>query len=414
MATAARRRAFGKFSTERPGDSDLMNWAERNTPLDWMRAILWLIGRILLYTLAVVGTIYVLGRLKMVLIYVIIAVILAYIMRPIANHMARRGIGVPRGASLHLRRSITTLYVLILLFVGGYFSVKWTLSPFVAQVREVTTNWEGVYKPRFEKYSSDVRDWYTRTLKPEWRERIEKPFKQSGNPDIQNRATALATDVGHRFGEVAHQIVEIVLLPVLAFYFALDSRKLKHEFVGSLPRSWRKETSRMIHEFNLIMHSYVVGQAILCALAGVVVGLWLFLWHVPFALTLGLLAGFTRAIPIIGPIIGGIPIVILTLVTAGVPAAVAVLAFFTFLHFAESKFVMPMLIGERMNLHPVIIILVLLIGQEFGGLLGMFFAPPLAALVRVIIRRYWLKCHLRGKAPRVPPISTTRVPVEID
>lgn len=392
-----------------------MNSAERSTPIDWMRAILWLIGRILLYTLAIGGTIYVLERLKMVLIYVFIAVILAYIMRPIANWMARKAVGVPRGMSLHTRRTITTFYVLILLFIGGYFSVKWTLSPFVAQVKEVTTNWVSTYKPQFEEYSADVRDWYTRTLTPEWRERIEKPFKQGeGNNILQTRATEFASDIGTKVGEVAHQIIEIVLLPVLAFYFALDSRKLKHEFVGALPRRWRKETSRMIHEFNLIMHSYVVGQTILCAIAGVVVGLFLFAWHVPFALTLGLLAGFTRAIPIIGPIIGGIPIVILTLVTAGIPAAIAVLAFFTFMHFAESKFLMPYVIGERMNLHPVVIILVLLIGQEFGGLLGMFFAPPIAALVRVVIRRYWLKCHLRGKIARIPAVSTTNAPTQVN
>jgi predicted PurR-regulated permease PerM len=389
-----------------------MNGIERNSPLEWMRAVLWLIGRILLYSLATVGTIYAIGRLKIVIIYIFIAIILAYVMRPIANWMAQKGIGVPRTKPMHIRRSITTLYVLILLFVGGYFSVKWTLSPFVEQVKEVSTNWETEYKPRFDKYVADIRGWYTRTPKPEWRERIEKPFKRGDGAGFD--ATVLATDAGGRVAGVAHQVVEIVLLPVLAFYFALDSRKLKHEFVGSLPRKWRRETSRMIFEFNQIMHSYVVGQAILCAIAGIVVGLFLAILRVPFALTLGLLAGFTRAIPIIGPIIGGIPIVVLTLVTAGLPAALLVLGFFTFLHFAESKFLMPMLIGERMNLHPVVVILVLLIGQEFGGLLGMFFAPPVAALLRVVIRRYWLKCHARGRHARAVRISSTNLPAQVD
>ncbi len=392
-----------------------MNSEGKSTPHEWMRAILWLIWRIVLYVLAIAGLIYSLDRLRIVIIYVVIGVILAYIMRPIANWMARKNIGVPRGKPIHVRRTITTLYMLVLLFVGAYFSAKFMVSPFVSQVKEVSTNWETVYKPRFDKYSADARDWYTRTLKPEWRERIEKTFKQGGsNDNLQHRATEIASSVGEKVGGVAHQIVEIVLLPVLAFYFALDSRKLKHEFVGSLPSRWRREVMRMIYEFNLIMHSYVVGQSILCALAGVVVGLFLFCFHVPFALTLGLLAGFTRAIPIIGPIIGGIPIIILTLVTAGMPTALAVLAFFTFLHFAESKFVMPMLIGERMNLHPVVIILVLLIGQEFGGLLGMFFAPPLAALVRVVIRRYWLQCHLKHQSKHAHSLSTTNVPAGMD
>jgi predicted PurR-regulated permease PerM len=187
--------------------------------------------------------------------------------------------------------------------------------------------------------------------------------------------------------------VEIVLLPVLAYYFALDSKKLKHEAVAAVPRRRRREVARMIHEFNRIMHSFVIGQAILCLLAGLVVWLLLLALGVRYALTLGILAGVTRAIPIIGPILGGIPIILLTLVTSGMPIALIVLTVFTIMHFVESKFVMPMLIGERMNLHPVVIIIVLLIGQEFGGLLGMFFAAPIAAIIRVIFRRYYLRSH---------------------
>src|SRR5262249_41988136 len=157
-------------------------------------------------------------------------------------------------------------------------------------------------------------------------------------------------------------IVEIVILPVLAFYFLIDGRKLKHEFVALLPRKRLPECVRMINEFNRIMRAFIVGQFILCLLAGLIVGGGLWLLGVKFPFILGVLAGITRAIPIIGPIIGGIPIILLALATKGPGVALAVLGFFTFMHFAESKFIMPMLIGDRMELHPVIILLVLLIG----------------------------------------------------
>lgn len=365
-----------------------------NTPHEWMRAILWLLSRLTLIVFFVVGGLYVLGRLHLLIIYIVIATILAYIMCPIATWMARRSILVPKRWSMHMRRSVTTFYVLILVFVGGYFSVKFMLSPFVTQITDVARNWNTDYKPRFDSYIATARDWYTEHLKPEWREKIERAAQDSGGGEaVQKQVAAVAGNLGHALGGVAHQVVEIVLLPVLAFYFALDSRRIKHEFVALLRPRWRRETSRMIYEFNQIMYSYVIGQAILCALAGVFIGLLLAALNVPFALTLGLLAGFTRAIPIVGPILGGIPIIVMTLITAGLGTAVTILIIFTILHFAESKFIMPKLIGDRMDLHPVVIIVVLLIGQEFGGLLGMFFAPPLAALLRVVIRRYWLKCH---------------------
>ena len=109
----------------------------------------------------------------------------------------------------------------------------------------------------------------------------------------------------------------------------------------------------------------------------------------------------TRAIPIIGPIFAGIPIVLLALVTRGMAVAAGVLVFFSILHFVESKFILPLLVGDRLDLHPVVIIVVLLIGEEFGGLLGMFFAAPVAALVRVALLRYWLPRAERRSAEAV-------------
>ncbi len=372
----------------------------QNSPMEWMRSILWLLWRLALYTLVIWGGLVFLQRTSIILIYVIIGVILAYVMRPIAGYIARTGFLVPRNKPMPTRRAIATLYVLILMFIGGWYSVKFMVSPFIAQVKEVSVNWESTYKPRFDQYSEDARGWYEHSFKKEWRDKIQASFsKTSDSSDLNKQITTVLSDGAKHVGGLAHQIVEIVLLPVLAYYFAIDSKKLKHEFVGTLPMRYRRETSRMIHEFNRIMHSFVIGQGILCALAGVVVGLGLWALGVPYALTLGLLAGFTRAIPIIGPIIGGIPIIGLALITKGLPVAVGVFIFFTFLHFAESKFVMPMLIGERMDLHPVVIILVLLIGQEFGGLLGMFFAAPIAAIIRVAVRRYWLGKRVRDRVP---------------
>jgi predicted PurR-regulated permease PerM len=176
----------------------------------------------------------------------------------------------------------------------------------------------------------------------------------------------------------------------------------------------------MTNEFNRIMRAFVVGQVILCALAGIVVGVGLAALSVQYPFVLGVLAGVTRAIPIIGPIIGGIPIVVLTLVTKGPATALAVLGFFTFLHFAESKFIMPLLIGDRMELHPVVIIVVLIAGGEIGGLLiggtigsllGMFFAAPIASIVRVMVRRYWLGLrHTPDRSHNASPGASAILP----
>ena len=82
---------------------------------------------------------------------------------------------------------------------------------------------------------------------------------------------------------------------------------------------------------------------------------------------------------------------------------VAVLIFFSLLHLIESKVVMPKLLGDRLHLHPAIILIVLLVGAEFFGLLGMFLAAPLAALLKVMYDFYVLKNRraLRSGPPRL-------------
>ena len=103
----------------------------------------------------------------------------------------------------------------------------------------------------------------------------------------------------------------------------------------------------------------------------------------------------TRVIPIVGPILGGIPIVLLATAQSW-QLGISVLIFFTTLHLFESKILMPKLIGYQIHLHPAIIIIVLLIGSEFFGLMGMFLAVPVAATVKILVNYYVIRPRLVG------------------
>ncbi len=363
-------------------------------------------------------------RLRNIITTVFIAAIIAYVLNPPVDWLCRqsgfvsahdalallsmrvkvayrrvflRQIATPEGRvriERHLLRVYASLYVFVLALVVLWQGTRLVVTPFVEEVRVATSpaNVKEINEAvaqRLKEYDEDA---------PKWRN--SSAIKEQLNKiDFALMAKTLAAEAGRKALESAKNIVEIVVLPVLAFYFLIDGRKLKHEFVALVPRRHLRETMRIVSEFNRIMEAFVKGQVILCALAGVVVWVGLSTLRVHYPFVLGVLAGVTRAIPIIGPIIGGIPIVLLTLVTKGPGTALAVLGFFTFLHFAESKFIMPMLIGDRMELHPFVVIVVLIVGGEIGGLmiggtigslLGMFFAAPLAAIVRVMVRRYWL------------------------
>ena len=310
----------------------------------------------------------------------------------------------------HALRAYATLYVFVFTVLVVWQGAKLVVTPFVEEFKSVTVKDPLSGKSQLQLLTERALKRYDEAV-PEAM-KSEKVLGNIKTSSLGERLVEPGQEILRRVGESLKSIVEIVLLPVLAFYFLIDGRKLKHEFVALVRRPYLRDTLFLLREFNRIMRDFVYGQFILCVLAGAVVWLGLAALGVKYPITMGVLAGITRAIPIIGPIIGGIPIILLTWVTKGTTTALAVLGFFTLLHLIESKFIMPMLIGDRMELHPIIIILVLLIGGETGGiliggqlgaLLGMFFAAPIASLLRIIIRRYWL--HVRHDPPSRPSVA---------
>jgi predicted PurR-regulated permease PerM len=163
-----------------------------------------------------------------------------------------------------------------------------------------------------------------------------------------------------------------------------------------------------------ILQSYAVGQLTLALIAGVVVWLMMTAMGVRYALALAVIAAVTRVIPVIGPLVGGIPIVLISALQ-GWDRGLTVLIAFTIMHLVETKVIMPRIIGHRIELHPAVVIIVLLVGAEFFGMWGMFLAAPVAAVIKAMIHYFLVRPRLRGRrrppAPRAP-ISAEGAEVE--
>lgn len=375
--------------------NDWYSWQSR------VRFIARTVGVFILRVLMVALAVYVAVRIRAILVTLIVAGLFAYPAGWLVHLLCRL---IPSRIPRKIARPFVTLAVFVLYGYLTYLSIRVLITPFQSEMRALMANWPQ-YQQEMEQFAQDVQEWY-KALPPDVRRLIESQ-NVTGVVELSRQwmtgiVTSTATVVGH--------IVEIVLIPVLAFYFLTDSRNIKHEFVALVPRRWWRDVLWLMRQANLILENYVIGQIILCLIAGVVVGIGLALLGVKYALVLAVLAGITRAIPIIGPILGGIPIVLLVVLQFpnNLMVAVHVLLFFTALHFIESKLILPILIGERVKLHPVTVILVLLIGAQFFGLMGMLLAPPVAAIIRVVLHRYWIAPQrTRRLTPRTEEIVRT-------
>jgi predicted PurR-regulated permease PerM len=228
-----------------------------------------------------------------------------------------------------------------------------------------------------------VRDWIT----------------ENGVKDMGARAGEQVQHLAHRTLESGMLLVEMILIPVLAFSFLTESAPLKREVAWCLPRNRVRDGLYLMRQCGVILQSYAVGQLILAAIAGVVVWLLMTIMGIHYALALAVVAAVTRVIPVIGPIVGGIPIVLFASLQ-GWDRGTAVLIAFSLMHLIESKVVMPRIIGYRIQLHPAVVIIVLLVGAEFFGMWGMFLAAPVAAVAKVFFQYLIVRPHLRAHQRR--------------
>ena len=144
----------------------------------------------------------------------------------------------------------------------------------------------------------------------------------------------------------------------------------------------------LFKEIHFVLNAYIRGQLLLSTLMAVVVFIGMWTLNIPYPLVIGLLAGIVEMVPLIGPIIGAIPPVLLGLLQ-GTTVMLQVIFFYIIVQQVDGHFVMPKLMGSIINVHPVAIIAGVLIGGKIFGVLGMMIAVPLVAVLQILLKHMW-------------------------
>jgi len=183
------------------------------------------------------------------------------------------------------------------------------------------------------------------------------------------------------------KIVGVVLIPILAFYFLKDKDKFKKSIILLLPKSIRKQTITIAKDIDVILGKFIRGQLTVAFFVGALTTISLLILRVEFAIIVGLIAGIANVIPYFGPIIGIVPGVMFALIDGPIKAVWVVVAFII-IQQIESAIISPKIVGESVGIHPVFIILALIIGGKYLGILGLLIAVPVAAIIKVLGKHF--------------------------
>jgi predicted PurR-regulated permease PerM len=190
-------------------------------------------------------------------------------------------------------------------------------------------------------------------------------------------------------------ILGFVSMPIFLFFILKDWDKIRGSFQAALP-AWALIHAKNI--FSIIQNvtgRYIRGQLLLGLAVGICVFILLTILKIPFALPLAAFAAVTELVPLIGPWLGGIAGVLVTLAVA--PEKVIWVALgYVLVQLLENNLLVPRIQGRQMNINPAFIIVLSILGAYFAGLLGFIIALPLTMTI-VEIFKYLRKSTQDGK-----------------
>lgn len=220
----------------------------------------------------------------------------------------------------------------------------------------------------------------------------------------QEKINALWGDIFNRtsrfVGSLASFVTLMVAIPVICFYLLMDWPKIRESLLKFLPQHIQTSTIDLMDHLTVTLNSYLRGQMKLSFLMFLIttaallvlncLGILIpsFGFHIGPWLLLGLLAGTTEVIPIVGPIIAFIPAVILGFINGPI-TGITVILLYAVIQLFEGNILVPKIMGDKMDVHPLTVMFALLCGGILGGIAGMLLALPVAATLKVIFEQYY-------------------------
>lgn len=189
---------------------------------------------------------------------------------------------------------------------------------------------------------------------------------------------------------IASAFVYLIAALLIIYYFMADKTEVKKTYISLFPSQMKEKADEIIETISKKIGGYVIAQITTMTCVGLIMTIGLLLIKVEYAVLLGLITAVLDIIPVVGP---GIALVIclITAAKSGPLTLILILVIFAIAQLVENNFVRPYIFGKFLDLHPLIIYLFLFITAQNLGVVGVIFAPAIAATCCVLIEELYIK-----------------------
>lgn len=322
--------------------------------------------RVLLLVGAAVLVLWLIARLRVVVLPLIAALLLAALVEPVARRLRRT-----RQPDWIV--AVVTLLGLIALLVGLSMLV---VPEVVGQFKAVNVN-----------VAQGLREVerFVLSVFPLSENQFERALGEAFGA-VQSGITGLAGQVLGAAGLAVELVIGAFVTVFLLFFFLKDGPRFYRWLRAAVPESRRRNVEELVPEIWETLQAYLVGVVIVGFFDAVFIGLALLAIGVPLVLPLAVLTFFAAFFPLVGAVVAGVVAALVALVSGGVDDAVLVVVASLVVQQIEGNLLQPVVMGRQVELHPAVTLLSVTAGGALAGIAGAFLAVPVAAVTRRVLR----------------------------
>jgi putative permease len=330
-------------------------------------------SRFTLKGLGVLLFLYLCYLLSDLLIVVAISVLLSLIFDPFISTLEKNG----------LNRLISTLLIFAIFIFIIYLIFSFLVPSFIQQMNQLIDT--------VKKYLTDSK---LRNMGNEVHKAI--PLIKSG--DLQDKITKyISLQMEKSFDYFAtiltsllSTVAILVIVPFITFFMVKDNKKIIRGILNIVPNKYFELSYYVVKKVTFQLSRYVRAWIFDASFVGCVMGFGLYFIGVQNALPLGVIAGLGHLVPYFGPVIGGIPAILIALIQDGdfsKAPFIIILVLATYLF--DNGIVQPYIFSKSLDIHPIIIILLIIAGGQLFGIIGMLLAIPTATVIKTFTKEIY-------------------------
>ncbi len=290
--------------------------------------------------------------------------------------------------------AIAVVYVLALGLIVAFFA--YLVPVIISQVEALIAQREQIAQTLQTELAA-LRQWHLATVPPQVRTAIESRLQGAGDAALEALQTGIVGGL-IAVGNTVSLALGYMAIPFWLIFVLHDAHAYRRMARDLAPESIRPDVASVARILDDVLSGYLRGQLIVAGIAGALTAIALSIIGVEFAILLGFLVAVLDLIPTFGPIIAMVPVTLIAAMGRPVNALWAVIALVA-VQQAENIIIGPRVVGESVQVRPAVLMLLLVIGNELAGVLGLVTIVPLAAMLRDVIRYIYIRTGPDGTAP---------------